>query len=235
MSRASDPPGFAAFFPNAPRAAKDKAKGREKVKKIDSPIIRAVGDTRMFGLSNNRVENIPPRNEGESNVRVTDTVTTQADDMEFIQGDILNAVGSASSHGSSVSTVFSMSGPQSNLSTVAGSKNMSNLTPLTNIESSPNRIPSPAQYKPGVLLEIDEKGLAISAALPTESAIADIPPAEPRVCARDPGRSVKGNVCTYDPLLDSRPSTDKRKAKPIYKEFGLVCTLQSVGSVIMLV
>lgn len=223
MSRASDPPGFAAFFPNAPRAAKDKAKEREKVKshKIDSPIIRAVGDTKMFSLSNNRVENIPPRSDGESKIRSSDTAATQADDTESIQGDILNAVGSASSHASSVSTVFSMSAPQSNTSTFAGSRNMSSLTPLTNIESSPNRIPSPNNQKLGSLSDFNDKAIATNNVLSTEPATADIPPADPRVYARDLHRSVKGNICTYDPLLDQKPSSDKRKAKPIYKEFGL--------------
>jgi histone-lysine N-methyltransferase SETD1 len=229
MSRASDLPGFAAFFPNAPRAAKDKAKEREKVKshKIDSPIFRAVGDTKL-GLSNNRIENIPPRSDG-------DPALPQADDAESLQGDILNAVGSASSHASSVSTVFSMSGLQSNMATLAGSRNMNSLTPLTNIDSSPNRVPSPQQLKLGALSEINYKSVA-NDVLPTEPAVADIPPADPRVYARGPIDSVKGNICTYDPELDANLSKDKkRKAKPIYKEFGLVCTLQSAGSVILLV
>ncbi|KAL2262913.1 hypothetical protein VTK26DRAFT_8962 [Humicola hyalothermophila] len=43
-----------------------------------------------------------------------------------------------------------------------------------------------------------------------------------RVPARDPARSIQCIKCTYDPLLDkSLSSSEKRKAKPIYKEFGL--------------
>jgi histone-lysine N-methyltransferase SETD1 len=56
----------------------------------------------------------------------------------------------------------------------------------------------------------------------------DTPAASPsvaeRVPARDPSRSIKCIKCTYDPLTDSSlSSSEKRKAKPKYKEFGLVC------------
>jgi histone-lysine N-methyltransferase SETD1 len=49
-------------------------------------------------------------------------------------------------------------------------------------------------------------------------------PAAERVPARDPSRSITCIRCTYDPLLDtSLSSSEKRKAKATYKEFGLVC------------
>jgi histone-lysine N-methyltransferase SETD1 len=235
MSRASDPPGFAAYFPSAPRAAKDKAKEREKVKsqKLDSPTIRAVVDGRSSFL-NNRLENIPPsRSGGEKSILVTDTSAAQADDTESLQGDLLNGVGSASSHASSVSTVFSIPAPQTGISTNGGSRNMSSLTPLTNIESSPNRMPSPQQqHKNDVpasdLSQINEQAVTANDVLHTQSAPADQSTPASRVFARDPNKSVKGEVCTYDP-------NDKKKAKPIYKEFGLVRIIQSVGSVILLV
>jgi hypothetical protein len=48
------------------------------------------------------------------------------------------------------------------------------------------------------------------------------------VPARDPSRSIKCIKRTYEPFLDtSLSSSEKRKAKPIYKEFGLVCAFNN--------
>lgn len=43
--------------------------------------------------------------------------------------------------------------------------------------------------------------------------------------ARDPHRSVKGVKCVYKSILDrSAPAVSSAKSKPIFQEFGLVCT-----------
>jgi histone-lysine N-methyltransferase SETD1 len=94
-------------------------------------------------------------------------------------------------------------------------------------------MPSPQQqHKNDVpasdLSQINEQAIAANDVLHTPSAQADQPTPAFRVFARDPNKSVKGEICTYDP-------NDKKKAKPIYKEFGLVRIIQSVGSVILLV
>ncbi len=239
MSRASGA-SFAQFFPSAPRAAKDKAKEREKVKSqgIDSPSFRPVADSKV-SLSFPRADDAAvSRPGGEIKPPPpVNGVAPLAEDNESLQGDLLNGVGSASSHTSTVSSGFSAPAQQSNMSTLGGPRNVSSLTPLTNIESSPVPAESP-QYKSG-LHTTDPNDLTNAIAVETNSALHAYPPVEAphiptdsRVYARDPNKGVKGIKCTYDPLLDK---TATKKAKAIYKEFGLVRILQSAGSVILLV
>jgi histone-lysine N-methyltransferase SETD1 len=236
MSRA---PGasFAQFFPAAPRAAKDKAKEREKFKiqSVESPNILPVADAKTT-LSITRIDDAALSRPGrESGFPVANTTAPQTEDIE-LQGDILNGVGSASSHTSSLSSVFSAPNLQ-NTATFGGAANVSSLTPLTNIDSSPSHITSPTQYK--------TTAFGTSPAVPSSERhnSQDILPqvhhnmeveasSESRFYARDPTRGVKGTICTYDPLLD-RTSSDKKKSKPTYKEFGLVRITYSVGSVIL--
>jgi hypothetical protein len=115
------------------------------------------------------------------------------------------------------------------------------LTPLTNADSSPSRTTSPNQYKSGTPATNStwlptEKAVSQDDVLQAQPALADQPPSDPRVYARDPNKGVKGSICTYDPLLDRKlSSNEKKKAKPIYKDFGLVRIIQSLGSVILLV
>jgi [histone H3]-lysine4 N-trimethyltransferase SETD1 len=242
MSRA---PGasFAQFFPSAPRAAKDKAKEREKFKSqgIDSPSIRPVADTKSVASNSRFDDGGSSRGGGESMFSAPDAAAPQAEDNESLQGDLLNGVGSASSHTSAVSSVFSAPAQQPNISTFGASRNVNSLTPLTNVDSSPSRVTSPNQYKVGApainsTWSSAEKAAGQEDTLQAQPAVADQLPQEPRVFARDPNKGVKGMICTYDPLLDRKlSSNEKKKAKPIYKEFGLVRILQSLGSVILLV
>jgi histone-lysine N-methyltransferase SETD1 len=238
MSRAFGA-SFAQFFPSAPRAAKDKAKEREKFKSqsLDSPSIRPVADTRVAPRDSRFDDAAASRKE---NIPFTYTTASQAEDNESISGDILNGVGSASSHTSTVSSVFSAPAQQSNMSTFGGTRNVSSLTPLTNTDSSPSRNTSPNQYKAGASAIAsaftNEKAFGQIDPFQAQPALADREPSEPRVYARDPSRGIKGIICTYDPLLDRKlGSNEKKKAKPIYKEFGLVRIIHLVGSVILLV
>jgi histone-lysine N-methyltransferase SETD1 len=243
MSRA---PGasFAQFFPSAPRAAKDKAKEREKSKSqsIDSPSIRPVADTKVAASNSLLVDDASSsRGARESILSIPDPAGPQAEDNESLQGDLLNGVGSASSHTSTVSSTFSAAAQQPNMSTFGASRNVSSLTPLTNADSSPSRTTSPNQYKSGTPATNStwlptEKAVSQDDVLQAQPALADQPPSDPRVYARDPNKGVKGSICTYDPLLDRKlSSNEKKKAKPIYKDFGLVRIIQSLGSVILLV
>ncbi|KAH9207600.1 hypothetical protein DL95DRAFT_49548 [Leptodontidium sp. 2 PMI_412] len=222
MSRPSGA-SFAQYFPTAPRAAKDKAKEREKVKIFsshDSPSTRPVADTKVV-LPNLRVDDAPSRS-GDGGVPTADIAAPLLD-----EGDLLNGVGSASSHSSTVSSVFSSAAQQNNLSATAANNNLST-TPMTNIDSSPNRVASPQQHKSAATGSSStgfpsEKYLTQNdVPSPQNTAKADTPPADPRVYARDPNRSVKGCIIKYDPLLDKKLSPkDMKKAKPIYKDIGL--------------
>ncbi|CZT51503.1 related to regulatory protein SET1 [Rhynchosporium secalis] len=218
MSRASSA-SFAQFFPTAPRAAKDKAKEREKVKIIssDSPIIRTATDTKTY-MPKLSVDDAPSHY-GEGG---TADIAGSGHD----EGDILNGVGSASSHSSTVSSVFSSAAQQNQLS-AAGSNHL-NMTPLTNIGSSPNHVASPSQHKSAAPdssfngSSSEKPHTPHDIPLSDHTAKADTLLADPRVYARAPNRCVKGSAITYDPLLDKKLSSkDMKKAKPIYKDIGL--------------
>jgi histone-lysine N-methyltransferase SETD1 len=232
MSRATGA-SYGQYFPSAPRAAKDKAKEREKVKIqiSESPSITSIADTQATPTTSRIEDAASHQPTPQSNIPVTDIAPPLAEDNESLQGDLLNGVGSASSHtSSSVSSVFSAPTQQANMPTFGGPRNVSNLTPLTNTDSSPNRITSPNQYKPdtqaaGLGGLANDKVVAQNVTPYAHNAIAEQTPTSPRIYARDPNNGVKGEKCTYDPLLDHKLSDrEKKKAKPIYKEFGMVCT-----------
>jgi histone-lysine N-methyltransferase SETD1 len=232
MSRASGA-SFAQFFPSAPRAAKDKAKEREKVKTqlSESFSIPSVVDAQIAPAAPPIEDVTSEQPPSQSNIPITDSAPPPAEDNESIQGDLLNGVGSASSHtSSSVSSVFSVAAQQANMSTFGGSRNISNLTPLTNTDSSPNRTGSPNQDKPNTQASIpsgfaSDKVVAQDVSEHVRNAIEEQSSPITRIYARDPNNGVKGEKCTYDPLLDPRLSDrEKKKAKPIYKEFGMVRT-----------
>jgi histone-lysine N-methyltransferase SETD1 len=225
MSRASGA-SFAQFFPSAPRAAKDKAKEREKFKTQISGSPRPPADVNSI-QSGFRVENAGFSRFGGDNT--TDSAPPITEDNESIQGDILNGVGSASSHSSTISSVFSATAQPTNMSS-ATSRNVSSLTPMTTTDSSPNRIASPNQYKTSAQAT-NATGFEANNSIPhndilqAEPTVANHMFQEPRVYARDPSRGIKGSICTYDPLLDKMISSrDRKNARAIYKEFGLVRT-----------
>ncbi|KAG0645391.1 SET domain-containing 1 [Hyphodiscus hymeniophilus] len=226
MSRASGA-SFAQFFPSAPRAAKDKAKEREKVKiyTSESPSIFSLSDSQVATASA-RVEDVTSHQpQAQNNTPVLESAPPLAEDADFIQGDLLNGVGSASSHtSSSVSSVFSAPTQQANMSTFAGSRIVSNLTPLTNTDSSPIRITSPNQYKSDTHVTVSSEFAADTAGVQNVSAYAHNAATiqAPRIHARDPNNGLKGDKCTYDPLLDHKLSDrEKKKARAIYKKFGM--------------
>jgi histone-lysine N-methyltransferase SETD1 len=234
MSRASGA-SFAQFFPSAPRAAKDKAKEREKSKSqsLELPLTRPVADGQIVSVAS-QPENATTTASTEISTHTAADSIPPLEDNESVQGDLLNGIGSASSHTSStVSSVLSAPAQSTNMSTFGGSRNVSSLTPLTNIDSSPSHVSSPNQYKRGVQTsnasepnitgEITHNDIS-----PIHAPVAEV--ASTRVFARDPNTSVKGEICTYDPLLDRKMnSSDKKKAKPIYKEFGLVRIYNLLG------
>lgn len=238
MSRATQ--NFAAFFPSAPRAAKDKAKERERSKShnLDLANTRRFAEshvlTTIVGVSNAT----PGRLFKDTESVAGDIGTPLAEDAESISGDILNGVGSASSNTSTVSSVFSNAAQNLNMSSGSSARTASNLTPLTNMDSSPLHVTSPNQHKSGAVLTASSIANKVT---PHDGEHQDqtnqghrvLP--DKRIVARDQSRTIKGIICTYDPLLDrTLGSSEKKKAKPTYKEFGVVCTYPSVGSVIFI-
>ena len=232
MSRATGA-SYGQYFPSAPRAAKDKAKEREKVKIhiSESPSRPLAADSQVIPAASRMDDVASDQPPPHSNILITDTAPPPAEDNESVQGDILNGVGSASSHtSSSVSSIFSAPTQQGNMSTSGGRRNVSNLTPLTNTDSSPNRATSPNQYKSDTQAAIlsgfaTDNVVAQNVTAYSHNAVAEQTPTSPRIYARDPNSGVKGEKCIYDPLLDHKLSDrEKKKAKPTYKEFGLVRT-----------
>jgi [histone H3]-lysine4 N-trimethyltransferase SETD1 len=231
MSRPSAA-GFADFFPAAPRAAKNKAKERQRAKSkaLDSPSLRPVTSDQEpnFALRSRDESGLAHRLADGVNGVVRDGAVTATDDNESLQGDLLNGVGSASSHTSTISSTFSAP-PMAAI--FGGSSNLNSLTPLTIADSSPPQLAtSPQHSKTVTTVPITHDQLTdghIPQHLVTQArpdSVSQILPA-PRIYARDPNQSVKGEKCTYDPQLDPKlSSSDKKRAKPTYKVFGLVCT-----------
>lgn len=188
---------FEAFFPSATRVAREKVKERERTKlqSADSTLLAQAKsvvfppDTLVSKSNSNTIKS-----------RDVEGPSAAHEDGENASGDLLNGVGSASSHASNAS-VFSA--PSRN----TGASGISSLTPITAADSSPGRIVSPAHNLASSLKHGDNRG--------------DEPP---RILARDSSRVIKGRIRTYDPETDKNLSSkDRRKAKPIYKDFGLVC------------
>jgi histone-lysine N-methyltransferase SETD1 len=221
---------FAQFFPAAPRAARDRAMEREKAK------IRAQeSPSSQPADANGRRTPLNPsassRNDDGSVASFTakshlnggrsDGARPPTDDNESLAGDTLNSGGSASSHTSASSSVFSA------LTRPSASGAMSHyniqLTPPTTIASPSSYLSTtgPLKRQSTTPRRADNRdGL-----VPMPNGSVQDTPAVERVPARDPARSIKCIKRIHEPLLDaSLSSSEKRKGKPIYKEFGLVCT-----------
>lgn len=142
-----------------------------------------------------------------------------ADDNESLT-DTLNTVGSNSSHESTSSSLGSGSGPQNHLATMKSSSHY--MTPLTTIDSPSSYIRSAPPTKAQSTTPLYGDG-PNGSAHDTPDVLPDV---VDRIPPRDLSRPVMGIQCTYDPLLDlTISSSERRKAKPRYKEFGLVRTI----------
>jgi histone-lysine N-methyltransferase SETD1 len=159
-----------------------------------------------------------------SKSHVNGTGRPSTDDTESLAGDTLNAGGSASSHTSASSSLFSA--PSRPGAAGAMRRSHTHLTPPTPLASPSSYFsttaPPKAQSTTPRLADGPDRLMPI-----THGSVHDTPAVE-RVPARNPSRSIKCIKRVYEPHLDTLPSgSDKRKAKPIYKEFGLVCTLDT--------
>ncbi|KJK77961.1 Histone-lysine N-methyltransferase [Metarhizium anisopliae BRIP 53293] len=218
------PPGvsFAQFFPNAPkvraeaqgRADRERSR-RNSIQGSDPSSDPAAGavPSNATGFARLSQSNIP-----------SDAPHSQNDDHDTPLGDIPSTVGSASSHTSSASSIFSAS--QRQTTTTASSHISARTTPLTARDSS-SYSPVPSSSKPDMppLEAADHgSGQAHTAGLAQGHGGLDSFGTQhiDRPSARDPFPSVKGLICTYDPILDRvRNKGAGKSSKPTYTEFGL--------------
>ncbi|KAL5349974.1 histone methyltransferase set1 [Pseudogymnoascus australis] len=216
MSRASTA-GFSDFFPSAPRAAKNRAKERERAKSkpLDSPLLEPVNaDRDAHNPSRSRDESGRGSISGAAGDEGArdPNILAAADEGELQQGDLLNCVRSTSSHTSTASSVFSTTAQ--NTSTAAAS-NLISLTPLTNDDSSPiGQVASPRGTKAGLKTPSSLEHVESSS---SKHVLQDTPPAqdmaEPqRVQVRDRDKP-KGQKCVFDPQLDKSGIKPKPKVK----------------------
>lgn len=191
--------GFKEFFPTAPGSSRDKLHDRDRLRR-DSSASR-------HGSSSKR-----------DSARPDASRSTPADDSESLPGDMPVGVGSASSHESASSSIFSThnSAPPLNASTSLSASKHSSLTPLTNV-GSPSHISAPSHATKHHASSSRLQGSATPSAKAQPSGHSHRPP------VRDPKRPNQGKKCIYDPLLDkSLSSSEKKTTKPKYKMIGSV-------------
>ncbi|RNJ54012.1 histone methyltransferase set1 [Verticillium nonalfalfae] len=215
--------GFAQFFPTAPRAAREKATEREKAR-------LRTQETAGSLLASQPVVLAAPADGLNGQAAPTDANLVsgshhQAEDHGSPLGEILTAVGSASSHASTGSSIFSATTRQSLASGLSQNAAASTVTPLTSIESpsvSGHTHPPKPTTSNSQIPDHQQSSTAHHSPAHMPNGSSDSYPAIDRVPARAPGRSRKGVKCIYDPLLDKTLSKDKiRAAKPTFKEFGM--------------
>ncbi|KAI1824638.1 hypothetical protein F4861DRAFT_247817 [Xylaria intraflava] len=184
--------GYREFFPNAPRAARDKANERERErysKTSDTPDNRPRTAT-------------PAHHDAKCDSSASATAQRPAQDTRANLG---GGVGSTSSHASTASSIFSTHNNVSAMNVAAQAPN-NDITPLT-VAGSPaynNITTKPSQEH----------------AAATQSSAAP-PSIVKRVPARDPNRTTQGMRCVHDPSTDKSLSPTARKATKLrYKAFG---------------
>ncbi|KAI0472019.1 hypothetical protein GGR56DRAFT_102572 [Xylariaceae sp. FL0804] len=199
--------GYREYFPNAPRAARDKANERERERSTKpSELPETIGRTAAV------------RDAAKNNLSSSDAVRPPTDDPEYPQGDMLNGIGSASSHASTASSVFSASHPTAAMRAPSRASNQS-ATPRT-IDGSPNYPNVSSTKESNLAPSYSRKAEPSSSVAAANSLIAPNGVAE-RPPARDPNRAVKGIRCLHDPSTDKSLSSAERKTlKPKYKNFG---------------
>lgn len=181
-------------------------------------------------VSSDDSNNDPPGSRGRSSGREIDGTRDQDGKHSPIgdAGDLLNAVGSASSHNSAHSSVFSNGGALAMSLPSGAGAGSAELTPATTHESSPpegRRTPMPDRTKL-MNKHVNASGLEYSPISPRSTRAAtpifqDVKPASPeRKAARPPSGTAKGKRVIYDPELDPKPSKEQRKRGVQYRDFG---------------
>ncbi|KAI9818186.1 MAG: histone methyltransferase set1 [Pycnora praestabilis] len=227
---------FAKFFPTAPAVLQQKhkkaAQERQRAKTKPTEVAQIVTTTAEIVVSRSPadevIEETQPPNGLTGTGALVETISSVQEDNESVQGDFLNGVGSASSYSSTVSSIFSATNPPLVSSKLGEVPNLHASTPLTNVDSSPTgRAFSPSQSmlfpeRSGSRVNSGYAEPRVSSPSKAQESMTPIDNTFPsRPQARVPGREVKGTKVTYDPELDKKLSSkEKRKIKPVYKNFG---------------
>lgn len=140
-------------------------------------------------------------------------------------GDILNGIGSTSSHHSTGSSSIS-----SNSQTAKHNARMSSATPLTSSEDSPLKARSPAVSEVCKTNGSSLMTVAMNHSQASSRNLSPLPPSSPRSRpeARPPRGESKGYRAVWDPELDNKlGKEERRKLKPKLKQFGQEVRLET--------
>lgn len=205
MSRSSK--GFADFFPTAPSVLQQKrSKASQDRRRPQSPSTgpsQSSHTSSEFGpsaSSHGKVEGATLTNGASNGAVSTMARSLTNEESECINTDVSHEVGSTSST-STTSSIFSAGHRDVNLAQHQGTLHGTNLTPLTNIDSSPraNGMHSPQKRLP------DDKHLP-----------ARKPPISPMRDYREDAVNfkVEGASTSYGPSRESTPIASRPQARP---------------------
>lgn len=228
MTRPPSAPGFAQFFPTAPKVrAEAEGRGhRERSSSRTNGVVDSSRDDPAHADARPQLNGAAASPSGRVSSVAPQAHTRPRVDENEPSADIPGTGDSGSSHGSTVSSVLSARPATTSASSRYPTASS---TPLTS-KDSPASLPAagysrpemPASAAPG-----DDAARHAPKPSPTpvsRGLVSDsTPSAIDALPARDPTPSVKGVKCTFDPLLERlRNKAVSRSAKPVYKEFGLV-------------
>lgn len=222
MTRPPSVPGFAQFFPTAPKVRAeaegraDRERSRSKPNGVDSSRdYPDLSDSQANGIvsSHGRISSDAPHAQSQARV----------DENESPPRDIPSTVDSASSYASAASSVFSA---RPGATSASSRYPTASVTPLASKDSPSSSIttaPSKGEMPPSALSDRAARHTSQASAITTVRngfPSDEFSAVEP---ARDPVPSIKGLKCTFDPLLERlRNKGVSKTAKPTYKEFGMV-------------
>ena len=237
MSRSSK--GFADFFPTAPSVLQQKRSRSSQPSKDPAPPLSS--DSQKIKpppslSSTHGAENIKPPSQvigAKRNVRPNQQQNSSHEENEAVQPDFTHEVGSASST-STTESVFSSNQKGAKVVQGSGQLNSTNVTPLTNIDSSPrtNGRQSPAKKSSrdhysatGLSPGSPYGGTNAKLTWPTDVKVEENSQQTERQIR--PGKGLaKGYKITYDPTTDR--SAKSKSREPSYDPFGLeVCNAES--------
>ncbi|TQV99108.1 histone-lysine N-methyltransferase, H3 lysine-4 specific [Cordyceps javanica] len=202
------PPGvsFAQFFPNAPKV-RAEAQGRNERDRA-SQIAEDI-DSSTFSTITPDTDSTPL---SRSQVNGSGSMPTHQGDEDSTLGDMPSTVDSNSSHTSSSSSIFSNAATRLPTSTTR-------IAHMPSVSSPLHHFNSATSFPEGLVSSRMER-IVNGAESRSHSAPRSLPGIQQDV-AREPGSSLKGRRCTYDPILERlRNRAVSKTSKPVYKEFG---------------
>ena len=232
MSRASK--GFADFFPTAPSVLQQKRSRTVQNRKKQKPSVvdetaptHASSKSAPISTSDLEPQINPARDRARGDHGITEPVSRNQEDSEFLHGDPLSGVGSGSSS-STTSSVFSTTHRSAGPSCNNGGNLITSLTPLTNTDSSP---PGTTKSPPihathplhsGIDGYICTESITNIAMDHTPTALTPVSSPGLILTQARPGKGeAKGIQLVYDPELDRKLSAKEKKGRKVqYKTFG---------------